>query len=257
MIFIGLSIFYIVISIHKKEDKSNIRLQCLLALLICLIASAVGLYPIQDRLVQSFTIMLLILSAFAANEIENECITNASSMIKRKRFIFIVFSVILLFCFTKIGLRGSKNFFGEHVYVYNSEVAANMEYLNKNLKDGDMVYVMSCATPVYFYETNYAITANEVTRLSKPGNPCVIGNTICGQDLFYYLNRKPYSYAMGINFKAIEKDSEVIANYDTVYIFTTHEVTPIPPLLEALEKKGTTELVSNTMNAYLYKFTKD
>lgn len=265
MLFAFLFIIFVSMSLTSKKDKSNILLPFIISLLICLIASYIGFYPIQDRLVQVFGIVLLVFCAMSCSEIENAYFENINPVNKSIHWIFIFFVGILTGSLAIIGMSGVKNISPNHIYNHTSEVSGNIAYINNNVQPNDMVYVYRSSIPVYTYEKNYETTYKELKDISGTQNPddeylsglpYIKNNTIYGQMLIHYFYEKPYSYEYEINKQAIIEDVKTISNYDTVYLFTSHTPRGIPELILKLQEYGTVEKVNSTYSTVLYKFSR-
>lgn len=266
-LFCFLFLIYVAAVLSNRCDKSNIVVPFLVSLILLFIASYCGFYPIQDRLVQVYAIMLLVISAYACNEIEISYISIYAAVAeKRQPWILIFYYGILIGCLTIVGMHGCKNLFAQHVYKAGSEVTSNMEYLRENLTDSDAVYVFCNSIPVYTYEIGYETDYCELKDLPLdpqkytqilPGLPYQKGKTIYGQELNTFFYQIPYSYEDKINQTAIEEDTAMILENDSVYIFTSHGSRGILELLEALKEYGTVNVVNESYYTYLYYFQRE
>ena len=261
MIICILVLYYFITVIKNKKDESKICIPFVLSLILLVFASALGFFPIQDRLVQPFILPLLIISAFACNSINN-IIGNKKDEINPKRLILFY---ILFMSLGFTGMQGCKNLFPSHVYKKTEEVTKNISYLKENITEDDMIYVYRHAIPSYLYETDYDITYSDLERKGKVDNnentdelplllPYIKGNTILGQHIEKFLYKEPYSYDYEINEKALKEDIDIISKYDSVYIFLSHRIEQ--RLISELNEKGKIEIVSEDYNSYICHFTK-
>lgn len=251
-LFIFLFLIYVIICIKKKSDKSQLLIPFLVSLVLLLVASFCGFYPITGRLVQAYAIVVIILGGYACDEIEISH-NNNLSVVKQIDWTKIFFYGILTGCLALVGMSGCKNFFPQHVYKSRSEVAESIQYLEDNLTDHDVVYVCRYALPVYTYETGYQITYDDlISEL-----PQTVDNTIFGQLLFTYEYQIPYEYAGEENMDAIKEDAQLILENESVYLFTSHDEHGIPELIETLEEYGEVEVVVDSYDTHLYHFIKE
>lgn len=254
-----LVLYYFITIIKNKKDESKICIPIVLSLILLIFASYLGFFPMRSRLIQPFTLTLLIVSAFACNNIKGLLINKKC---------LILFYIILFMGLGLTGMQGCKNLFPSHVYKEQEEVAKNINYLKQNATADDMIYVYRFAIPSYLYETDYEIIYSDFENNEKTDNnentddvslilPYVKGNTILGQHLKKYLYQEPYSYEYEINEKALKEDTDMISKYDSVYLFITHtDDELIQSLIDALNEKGEVEMVSQEYSTYLYHFTK-
>lgn len=252
-----LFVIYLHYSIQKKTDLSKILVPFLLAILLLFVASYCGFYPIKDRLVQIYSIILLIFAAHAGDFLEYTFVRN-----NYKRSC--IYIGILTVTLAVSGMSGCKNLFARHVYHSGSEVAASMKYLKDNMTSDDTIYIFRSSIPVYTYETGYETSYQELNQLPNDKNdssdllhalPYKKGSTIYGQTLVAYDYEIPYSYEYEINASAIEEDSALISACDSVYIFTSHGEAGIPALLNKIKEYGTVDVVCESYNTRLYHFT--
>ncbi len=253
-----LFLYYFITIIKNKKDESKIFIPYVLSLFLLAIASSLGFYPMQNRLLQPFTLMLLIFTALSCDSIKN-IIVNNKNKIPHK--FLMLFYIILFICLGFTGMQGCKNLFPSHVYKEQEQIAKNINYLNQNITENDMIYVYRFAIPVYLYETNYKITYSDFKK--KVDNesifllPYVKGNTILGQNLEQFLYKESYSSEYEILEKEIKEDTDIISGYDSVYIFISHaDEDLIQRLLLPLKEKGKIEIASQEYGSYLYHFTK-
>ena len=255
---IFLVVYYFIIIIKNKKDESKICIPFILTLILLLFASSLGFFPMQSRLLQPFTLITLIISAFGCNNIINSI---ANKNYRFKKPLLILFYAILFAGLGITGMQGCKNLFSSHVYRMDEEVESNINYLKQNMTENDVVYVYRFAIPTYLYETNYEILYSDLEENEKTDDlvllPYVKGNTILGQQLLNFLYENPYGYEFETNEEAIKNDTDLISGYDSVYIFASHGYKEmIQKLILALEEKGNVEIVNQEFGPNLYHFTK-
>lgn len=263
MLFAFLSLVYIFITIKNRKDTSNLVVPFIVSILLLFVASYCRFYPIQDRLVQAYPIVLIVISAYACNEIESSYMTLKTA--QKKSWIVCFYYGVLVLCLGITGINGCKHFFARHVYQSGSEVASNVEYLNENLTDVDVIYVFRFSIPIYEYEFGYETDYKELKMLSESVSksneslsvlPYRKDNTIFGQNLIIHSYQVPYSYEYMINEDAIAEDANMIIENDSVYLFTSHKEWGIPELIKKLEEHGTVEIVNESHKTHLYHFVR-
>lgn len=263
-IICALFVLYVAMSFKERKDKTNILFPFVLSLLILFVASYLGFYPIQDRLVQVYAIILLFFAAYACNEIEHS--HNISAQAGNGYWMQSFYYIILLGCMFLVGKYGLENFDRGHVYRVGSEIEKSVEYLEKNMTDDDVLYVYRKSIPVYTYEIDYDMEYTELSSIpytevkSEPhlsGLPYVKENIIYGQSLIHYFYQVPYSYAYEVNQAAIEEDAALITQYDSVYIFASHGESGLSTLLETLENTGNIQIVCQYHGTTLYRYIRE
>lgn len=191
-----LFVLYLYDCARKKRDLSNILFPYLLSLAVLFVASFCGFYPIQDRLVQIYPLVLLVFAAHAADLLEY-------SFTRKAPKVLYFYAGILAAVLAVSGMTGCKNLFARHVYHSGSEVSASMKYLEENSTLDDTIYVMRSSIPVYTYETGYETDYRELSLLPAnqestgsllPALPYKKDNIIYGQTLVIYDYEIPYSY---------------------------------------------------------------
>ena len=236
----------------------RIILPYILAVLLLLVASFMGFYPIKERLLQMCPLIALVIATFFSEEV-----SKYSFKIGNKKILFFI-QLLLFLILIRVGIHGSENLFAQNVYKSGSEVSASIDFLDKNLKGKDVVYVHRHAIPVYSYETGFHISFEDLQMLDTnkndenmlPGLPHQFENTIYGQGLVKYKYQQPYSYEFDLDEKAIRQDVEMIAKYHSVYLFTSHGAVGIDNLIELLRKKGSVKIVVDSYNTRLYHFVR-
>ena len=121
----------------------------------------------------------------------------------------------------------------ENLYIKTDEVNMTMDYLEKNIKEDEKIYVYHIARPAFEYKNGYA-------------NP-VFGkynNEVIYQDGDFMV-------------KTVIVETERIVNEDKVYIVVSHYHSESDDSFIELTKKGYLELVTNPYNTPLYYYVKD
>lgn len=225
-------------------------------------ASYLGYYPIQGRLVQFISIMVLIFAALGFDELEkliarnnykvpdNKLIGNFVGFISRHSSILSVLLVLLLII---PAVKSLYRVTTGKVYKSGSEVAASINYLNNNITSDDVIYVSWYGIPVYSYETEYYFGDAKIVN----SLPLIKENHIFGQRTMFYDFKEPYSYAGQLDSDAIDEDVALICNYQRVYIFSSHSDKGADEIASRLQEFGTIEVVSSFHDTNLYYFIRD
>ena len=256
LFFFSGTILYLVVCIKKKEDRSKIFIPYIISVVLLLIASSIGFYPIRNRLLQAYPIVALIVIAITCNDI---------SEYRTCRKINIAFLLQLLLCFSLfyVGFLGYPKLLANGVYFRGMEMTASTDYLKKNLTKDDAVYVPSLAIPVYSYKTDYRISFKD---LKKPNSnmkddalldlPRQIENVIYGQDHSVPKYRIPYVYESDVKESAIKQDVDIILKYESVYLIRYMLSTNFMKMVEVLRQHGTVEIVVDSYDTQLYHFVR-
>ena len=250
-IFLILFLMYIAECIISKFDSSHIVVPFWISLFTLFVASYCGFYPIQDRLVQIWQLIFVIIAGFGCNMISERIRNDNQNEIN---WIVIFYYGVLAFCLVFTGISGCKNMFASHVYKAGSEVSESIAYLNENLANGDVVYVFSNSIPVYQYEMG-DIRYNSWTEM--PDKPTFFDDVIYGQSLVSYFYQVPYSYEYEENYENVNEDVEIIKKNDSVYILASHGEAGLQWLLEDLKLYGKVNTVVDYYDTHLYHFIKE
>ena len=243
----GMNLFYLFVCVKYRFDRSKIFIPYVTAVFLMLVASFIGFYPIQDRLVQIIPIVALIVVSLVCDDISK------STFEKKQIFLFVVqFLLFVVLAYSCV--LGGRNLFSSFVYRKGSEVAASIAYLNTNLTDNDIVYVHYQARAIYSYKTDYRISLN---ILQPSVFPFQFDKTIYGQVLGTKKKPIPYSNECGIKDNAVRQDVDIIKKYDSVYLFTSHSAVGVLNLIDVLRQYGTVETVVDSYGTRLYHFTKN
>ena len=259
IIFYTIVLFYLFLCIKQKKDISKIILPYAVAFFLLLIASSMGYYPIQGRILQMYPLIALIIVAFCSNEVSNHHLKIGHKSILF--FIQLLLFLILIF----VGFHGCRNLFAKNVYKNGAEVFASIDFIKKNLKDNDYIYVSRDAIPIYSYKTNYRVSFSDLDKLDSHKNdndllsslPCIIDKTIYGQKMIKYQYMIPYDYTADIIEQNVLQDANIISKYESVYLFTSHGASGISSIIKILNHFGTVKTVVDTYNTRLYHFVRN
>lgn len=241
----------------RNGDDTKIYLPFVLSMVLLLIASTLGFYPIQDRLVQTHGIVLFVFAAVIFDQVEKwsahlDGVGLVGTFIKYGSE-FLLYGIVFV-CVILVGKEGIKNLSPDHVYKTGYEVDGNMQYLERYLTDDDYVYVWNKSIPIYTYLNDYTYDYANVSDIEEVYE---VGNTIYGQRLTYFLNQEPYSYAYELDWEAVNEDAAVITKHDSVYLFTSHGVAGMQELLDVLDASGEVKIVSEFYDTILYHYVSD
>ena len=234
-----------IFSAFKKKEQSRIYIIIPFSILLALIASSMGFFPVAARLMLFIPMEIMILSAAGFDVIYDKC-WNEKTMP--------VFAV-LVFMLGSVAFRRCLNsFFPSNVYMKGSEVAANVKYLKENLTPSDKIYVSRYAIPVFLYENKYSYIEPLHGEALTSKLPLEINNCILGQSTRKYYFNKPFSYDGYTDMNAIDEDISLIVKYPSVYIFSSHNELGVPVIIEKLKNYGTVQEVVSLHNNPLYHF---
>ena len=255
-----LLVLYVFISAKRRADTSHILIPFFVSLFFLFVASYLGFYPIQDRLVQTYLIVVMIIDAFSCDAIGQ--LSAASEHDRACRFHCVrwgraALHALLLLSLILAGIGGCRNLMPSYVYKYGSGLPPNISYLQEHITEDDRIYVYCHAVPTYLYEIGYTTRYEDVkTRYEDvKSTPVTVGNTIYGQMLAPNKYDAPYSVAYEVSMEAVSEDASLIAQYDSVYILTSGKP-GVAELVEKLGDYGTVEIVNESYASMLYHFTK-
>lgn len=121
-----------------------------------------------------------------------------------------------------------------------------------------MIYVYWAAQPSYFFEQGFPYGGNNTWDMQKVGT--ITDAYIWGKQLNIFNYNKAYSGDGKPDWKNIRHDVDMIRQYDSVYLFTSHmnaeKDVYWQMLLDMLKPYGTVEVVSCDYDTYLYHFQK-
>lgn len=257
-----LFLIYIIKAVKSRQEKSYVLVPTVISVVFLLVASYCGFYPMQDRLLQIYGIVVLIFCAILCEDIEK---SDWDKVIKHTKCnkIRLLYHVVLAEMLIVLGVLGCRNLFPEFVYEPSYEVAESMNYLDENLKDDDVVYVYRLSIPVFTYETDFKVDYNDLIKLPRKdysnkdylsGLPYQNDGVIWGQELYLCDYKIPYSYAGYLDTEAVMEDAELIKNNKSVYLFTSHGEGGVPDLIKELRKYGKVSTVVDYYDTHLYHY---
>lgn len=232
----------------RSKDAHSIFYPCGIATFLMLIASSMGLYPMEDRLIQPYSIILFLCIALGLYVFKEEILKEFVDFPILHSSLRLAFygALFLLLLFNASDAR--RFISGDYIRWsnYGEESRHIMKTLMSIKSDNDIVYVYGGAAPVYRYLTSYKTDEKKT----------IFGNGVKkGVRML-----TPYDYyAMGPDEDAVNKEAALIAAHDSVYLFITHcdmEMDGMAAVCDALSKYGKVELVEKYYAAWLYHFEK-
>ena len=251
-----LSAAYIFIVINRG-DKSKVFLPFCVSLIFMLIASSMGFYPMEGRLLQPFCMVFIIISCIAFDEIETVFLMDedtAKYSLSLRKFLIWLINLVLMVCLVinvKSGLSGMTKKYIQ-IYYGGGDLRAYNAILKENMKDTDYLYINANILPSYLYVDNYPIILDSYDNL-----PFEKDNVIYGQRYRRFLYKEPYSYEYEDMHSAIKDDAAIISSHSSVYILMGGMDREMKKLMEILENTGKVEMVEDKNGACLYLYTKN
>jgi hypothetical protein len=245
-----LSIYGIYSSIRHKDGFLLVPAVIGMVFLTFL-ASALGLYAAYARTFQYIMVLLIVLSAYGCYH-----------LVRGKQKMLGLFAfIIMLVLSVNEGIGSSSYLTKSGSLLPGQEINANIDYLNNNMTDGDMVYLLRFAIPTFAYKTNYTNGDKKVFE-SNLDTPYVYKNVIYG--IGYQADNDAKSIIdqkFTVNKERLLQSVDAIKAYDSVYLLTQMTTNPkhylIRPLIEALSAYGTVTVANNYVGTYLYHFVKN
>lgn len=262
LLFIFLGMF-ICMSVKRRRDSSGILLPSLLSFALVCIASFCGFYPIQDRLVQSYAVVLLAISANMCDALVEPYLPLTYPLFRERLLCF--FYAILGIALVSVGSQGLQNLWHDHVVHPPYEIGAQMEYLDGHLTQEDTVYVESQLVPSFVYETGFPVSYQELRPLPLdpeeanqclPSAPLRKGNVIYGQLLQDRYFKIPYNYDYAVDEAALREDIDLILENESVYIICARNA-EMEEIIATLQEHGSVDLILYRYGSALCHFVKD
>lgn len=239
----------VILCIRRRSIRAADR-QILSGTALLLMASWLGFYPIQDRMVLFVSMTLLVFVIDVLEDIIDLCLKSGKKLVVLALLggggaVFLVY------------LLGDSAYWRPGgVYMVGSETAGNLRYLEEHLTEADMVYVRHEAIPAFLYEMDYPWGDADLVYET----PLVKDHYILGQPTFRYFYEIPYSYEGEPIMEAVETEAELIESCDSVYIYTSHEIAEkkedTQALLRLLERSGEVRIAACEYETYLYHYVK-
>ena len=227
-----LCIIGLVLAIVKKNEYV---LSVYTITLITAVASSLGMYPVNKRL-WLFMYPLVILACFYVMDY----LLDKSDIANRRSLRNILIGVALTcMCIFNGGIRYYLH--SEYVFWPRYEVKGEMEYLENVIEEGDGVYVLSSARPMFLFYNNYNTEVIEGT-----GNSVVVGEATFEPDF-------------NGNVTDHSKEIEYILSHDKCYIVmsdTWDDENAYGELYRILNENGTLKEVYNQYQTPLFLFEK-
>ena len=186
---------------------------------IMLVASAIGMFPLADRMwLYYFPIMLL----FTAYSFDN--------LIMRKQIWCKVVSIILVAVIFLSSQGISKYMHPQNVMRGGQEIKPLIAYVEEHIQEGETLFLFNSARYVFEYETS-----------------------VGSQSIGGYEDNVVYSAEYSS--KLTQADIEYISETSNTYIIFYHLHEDAFETLDQLAQKGSLKLVMNNYGTYLYYFS--
>ena len=233
MVVLILCVLALVIAIIKRSEYI---LGVYTIALITAFASAIGMYPVNKRL-WLFMYPLVILASFYVLDfiVDRTDIKNNRSL--RNILLGVALSCM---CICNAGIRYYMH--DSYVYWPRYEVKGEMEYLDEIIEEGDGVYVLSSAAPMFLFYNHY-----NTSTLENTGNSVVVATA---------------SFAPDYDGNITDHTDEInyILSHDKCYIVmsdTWDDESNYGELYNRLQKEGSLTMVYNEHATPLFLFTKN
>ncbi len=219
IVLVVLSIASLIINIVKKKNNPYVYV-ILIAVVITLVASALGFFPMSDRLFLFMDPICYLMSLYASVWI-------TEAIIKEKYLV--ITTGIILFIMIYFG-HGFARYFSGEAYRDGEEVNDTITYLEENLDADDQLYVYYAAIPVYQYKEGYEGVA--------PIGKC--NNVMYGTGMLYD--------------HQADADVDYVSKQKDIYILYTHVVDyeSRDDMESVLREKGSYEPV---IDKYLFHYS--
>lgn len=220
------------------KRRQDLFFYSFLTVLLTLIASSIGQYPMQDRL-------LLFLVPFELIAIV--CFVEVlTDLLKYKALEVIVFIGIAALNLVVLEYSDVNNIMRER-----QEASNLINYLQNNIEDDEQLYVFPNAVPIYEYMTGYKHGYKHF-----PESVAEYGNLIFGTK-YWDLECEPYIYKTTIDQERLDNNVQAIIKYPKVFILFYHQGGDAEySLISTLKQYGTVMLFMDEKNTPLYLFTR-
>ncbi len=209
-----------------------------LTVLFTLIASSIGSYPIEGRLLV-FIIPVILIAIMCFVEV-------LADLVCFKAIEVIIFIGIIAL---NIGVLGFSNV--NNVLRERQEATYLISYLNNNIEEDEKIYVFPNAVPIYEYMTGYEHGYNHFPQRVTESGQLIFGMK------YWELECEPYVYKTTINEERLNENVEAIIKNEKVYILFYHQGGDAEySLISTLREYGSVRLVMDEKNTPLYLFKK-
>ena len=258
--YMMLSVCAILFSFKKKEPY--FALLVAIVFILTLIASFLGFFPIQDRLCQFLSILLLLLASVGLDNLSDWIWQKR----REKKAVIILWNTVALIgmfvMLTFVGYFGTLSVRPSKVYRSNSEIRENVNYIKEHLTENDFVYLSVYAFKAFEYYMDYDISVLHPSDKYDVDADFyrneIYGHTyapyIFGRALLNHLYDEPYSYNSTIDNEAVKADVTEISRHDSVYILTYLSMKDVESLLDELRKTGTVTIVKENQKTHVYHY---
>ena len=220
-----------------------ITISFIITILLVVIASSLGLFPITLRLQLFIVAVFLLYSAVGITIFLQKMPCNK---------VMIVASFLFIIC--PICLLSAHNFFNrKKLYVYGEESKSCLNYYIQNREDSSYLYVSAVAQPATSFYFNYPIVFKE-----KEHKIITKDNVIWGSVYARMENKEPYKYNYLKNDHELLLNIQAIISKENVYILRSHDQGIVFDwLIDSLKNYGKVEDVYKFEGTILHKYTKN
>jgi len=206
------------------KSKNRIAYSVVMSLFFAIFASAIGYWPVNGRLWLFLPAIVFVFTpaglTYIHDKIKHENITRLLEV-----FVFSAIIIILSI--------NCPRYTGDRTYIGSQEINPLINYVQKNIRNNEKLYVYVSAQPAFKYKNGYAKTK--------------IGNVV-NDNIIYGKNREEWrENSLG------DELSSILENEKTYLIFS-HHAYGINGGLATLQKYGKLTLVMNVHHTLLFYF---
>ncbi len=243
-----LSLYGIYTSIRNKTPNSFFIQAITLTILFTLIASNCGYYPIEDRLIQYISLLMILIATYAYKELTNNC--TCIKKLTAKHYLYLLIGIIIISFVTvyKRYFTSVNNAITRISWDSDKEPLMAYKTLLSNDKNVNGIYIGSCAMPVYqwlqihyYNETKAQATRPWELNFKKGSRLRIMNHSI--HRPYYLGEEKP---------QIIQEALDWIKKQQRVYIFISHEK---PDIIPYLANRGLLENLYTLHGIEIYRFT--
>lgn len=220
---VGIIIFSFFFAFKRKYKKEAKYIHIIyISLFIVLFASALGRYPISQRLLLFIYPLCGIILFYSTDKLFS---TN-----RRMNIAMLIISILIIYAAGGI----TKYIKVENAYRQGEEVNLTIDYVEKNIKEGENVYIYYGYVPGFLYKTKYD---KEYPLLKK-----------------HHVKFERY-------WNTSLEDIDYILSDSSVYMLTPYidpqdkRMTAVSSLIDSLQNRGKVEIVYNKYGTAVYHYT--
>jgi hypothetical protein len=226
-IYVWIFVPFAIIGIYSMVVSGNkIGIMTASSLFFVSLASAIGKWPLTGRLWLFLPSIVFIFTPIGYDFIRTKIIskTNITKIGKIPCLLLTIFLTV-----NCLGYIGNKTYFS------TEEINPLIDYVQRNIKEDEKLYIYSSAVPAFNFKNGYATTR--------------IGN-VAEDNIIYGENRKEWNESL------LGGELQRILENKKTYLIFQHQWTGIENGLEALRNHGTLTEIMNVHDTPLYYFEK-